>query len=76
MDKKVILINSPIYNKKVADKEDYLPPFGLGYIATQLQKENINTEIIDAVYLNLTAEELLELIRQKRPDVVGINIFR
>lgn len=36
---KVLIINSPIYNKKVADKEDYLPPFGQGYIATSLQNK-------------------------------------
>ena len=29
---KVILFNSPIYNKKVADKEDFLPPLGLRYM--------------------------------------------
>ena len=32
--KKVLLINSPIFDRKVSDKEDYLPPYGLGYIAT------------------------------------------
>ena len=36
---KVLLINSPLYDRKVVDNEDYLPPYGLGYIATQLQKE-------------------------------------
>ena len=26
---KVLVINTPIYNRKVADKEDFLPPLGL-----------------------------------------------
>lgn len=72
---KVLIINSPIYNKKVADKEDYLPPFGQGYIATSLQKQNIDTKIIDAVYKNYTVDELLQMIEKEKPVAVGINIF-
>lgn len=70
---KVLLINSPIYDKKVADKEDFLSPLGLGYIASNLKEENV--EIIDAVYQNLTVEEILEKIQVEKPDFVGINIF-
>lgn len=73
--KKVLLINSPLYNKKVADKEDYLPPYGLGYIATNLKENNINVKIIDAVYMNYTLNELLSIIETEKPTAVGINIF-
>lgn len=72
---KVILFNSPIYNKKVADKEDFLPPLGLGYIATQLKNEGINVKIIDCVNDNLTVDEILNIIDNEKPDTVGINIF-
>lgn len=72
---KVLLFNSPIYNKKVADKEDFLPPLGLGYIATQLKKEGIDVKIIDCVNDNLTVDEILNIINRERPDTVGINIF-
>ncbi len=72
---KVILINSPIYNKKVADDEDYLPPFGLGYIATILKEKNIDIKIVDAVNENLTVNEILNLIKIEKPDFVGLNIF-
>ena len=72
--KKVLLINSPIFDRKVSDKEDYLPPYGLGYIATSLEKD-YDIEIIDAVYNNYTIDELLEIIEQKKPVAVGINIF-
>ena len=58
---KVLLINSPIYDRKVSDKEDYLPPYGLGYIATALE-DNYDVEIIDAVYNNYTISELLQII--------------
>ena len=72
---KVILINSPIYNKKVADSEDYLPPLGLGYIATSLKENGIDVKIVDAVNSNLTVEEIVELISKDAPDFVGTNIF-
>ena len=37
--KEVILINSPLENMdKKMEKEDSIPPLGLGYIAYQLEK--------------------------------------
>lgn len=72
--KKVLLINSPIFDRKIADKEDYLPPYGLGYIATELKKY-FDVKIIDAVNDNYTIDELLELISNEKPDAVEINIF-
>ena len=72
--KKILLINSPIYDRKVSDKEDYLPPYGLGYIATAIES-NYDVRIIDAVYNNYTVFELLEIIKMEQPDAIGINIF-
>lgn len=72
---KVLLFNSPIYNKKVADNEDFLPPLGLGYIATQLKNEKIDVRIIDCVNENLTVDEIVSIIDNEKPDAVGINIF-
>lgn len=50
--KKFILINSPIFWNTTTEKEQYLSPLGLGYIATYLAKENINVEILDCVKNN------------------------
>jgi radical SAM superfamily enzyme YgiQ (UPF0313 family) len=72
--KKVLLINSPIFDRKVADKEDYLPPYGLGYIASELEKY-FNVKLIDAVNNNYTVDEILNIIYEEKPDAVGINIF-
>ena len=72
--KKVLLINSPIFDRKVSDKEDYLPPYGLGYIATALESD-YNVKIVDSVYNNYTIEELLRIIEKEQPVAVGINIF-
>ena len=73
--KKVLLINSPIYDRKVADNEDYLPAFGLAYIATGLKDNNIDVKIIDAVYNNYTVVDLLNIIDKEMTGFVGVNIF-
>lgn len=55
--------------------EDILPPFGLGYIATHLKRNDIDIEIIDAVNEKISLTELDEKISIKRPRFIGINIF-
>ena len=73
---KVVLVNSPLFAKNERyDSEDYLPPIGLGLIATYLKQNNIQVEIIDSVSLNLSDEELHEIFREKLPDFLGFNIF-
>lgn len=73
--KKVILINSPIYWNKTEEREEYLPPLGLGYIATYLEKAGFRVELIDSVKERLGVDEIDRLISEKEPDYVGINIF-
>lgn len=73
--KKFILINSPIFGDTATEKEQYLSPLGLGYIATYLAKENINVEILDCVKKQLSVNEILQYINSNKPDYIGINIF-
>lgn len=73
---KVAIINSPLFaEKKLQYQEDSLPPFGLGYIATNLQRLGHDVHLIDAVASNHTILELLSIIQQLKPDVVAVNIF-
>ena len=50
-----------------------VPPLGLAYIASVLEKENHKVSIIDAPALNLTKQETLEELKKLDPDVVGIT---
>ncbi len=72
---KCILINSPIYRERFEVKEDYLPPLGLGYIASNLEKLGVNVEIVDCVKERLGIAEIFELLKQQIPDFIGINVF-
>jgi radical SAM superfamily enzyme YgiQ (UPF0313 family) len=72
----VVIVNSPLFrNPDTQVNEDYLPPLGLGYIATSLQRNNITVELIDSVALNISLENLLSRVRKVKPAYLGINIF-
>lgn len=72
---KIVLFNSPIYSESQDDKEEHLPPLGLGYIATELNRAGIPTEIVDCVYDRLGIAETVEIINRGAFDYVGFNIF-
>jgi anaerobic magnesium-protoporphyrin IX monomethyl ester cyclase len=50
-----------------------LPPLGIAYIASVLEKAGHRVGIIDAVALNLINEELRQEIVDFSPDIVGIT---
>lgn len=73
---KVVIINSPLFKERnPLYDEDSLPPIGLGYIATHLQDNGIDVELIDAVYLRMPLEELIEYLAKKKPEYIAANIF-
>ncbi|MCM1224246.1 MAG: B12-binding domain-containing radical SAM protein [Lachnospiraceae bacterium] len=72
---KFILINSPIFWDASKEKEQYLPPLGLGYIATYLEKSGIDVEIVDCVKERLSVSEVVSYINKVQPNHIGINIF-
>ncbi len=73
--KKFLLINSPIYWDSTKEDEQYLPPLGLGYIATYLEKAGIDIELIDCVKERLSVLEIIDTINAVAPEYMGINIF-
>lgn len=73
--KKFLLLNSPIFWDSIKEKEQYLSPLGLGYIATYLEKAGIGVELIDCVKERKAVLDIVTLINEAHPDYVGINIF-
>jgi anaerobic magnesium-protoporphyrin IX monomethyl ester cyclase len=77
----ILLINPPAENTimgnnpKIVDEErGYSPPIGLLYIAACVEKYTKNTvSIIDAQVEEISYTRLEEIIRQKKPDMVGIT---
>ncbi|GAB1402350.1 radical SAM protein [Elusimicrobiota bacterium] len=50
-----------------------VPPLGLGYISSYLNKNGIETKIIDGLRDNLSNEQISEIIKNEKPDAVGIG---
>lgn len=73
--KKFILLNSPIFWDSTSEQEQYLPPLGLGSIATYLEKAGIETKIIDCVRMNKSVRDVITLLHSESPEYIGINIF-
>ena len=73
--KKFLLLNSPIFWDSAKENEQYLSPLGLGYIATYLDKSEIEVKIIDCVKERLSVEHIVNLINKSNLDFWGMNIF-
>jgi anaerobic magnesium-protoporphyrin IX monomethyl ester cyclase len=73
---KVLIINSPLFKKyQNHSDEDFLPPLGLGYIATYLQKQNIRVELMDTISDKISFKKLKTKIQEIKPEFLAINIF-
>lgn len=73
--KKFILFNSPIFWDTTKEKEQYLSPLGLGYIATYLEKAGIDVTIVDCVKERKSVNDIVDFINKTHPNYIGINIF-
>jgi len=74
---KVVLIEPPLPIEKEAgslkEVANILPSLNLGYLAAVLEKNGFNVEIIDARVLNLNNVQLLERLKQDKPNLIGIT---
>ena len=66
----VVLVNPPVLGKIPALK---VPPLGLGYLGSSLRQEGIEPKIIDAPALGLNLTQVLTLINQYSPQILGIT---
>ena len=73
---KVLIINSPLFKERnPLYDEDSLPPIGLGYIATHLQDNGIEVQLIDAVDQRISLADLIATIEYLKPEFLALNIF-
>ncbi|MCX6731762.1 MAG: radical SAM protein [Candidatus Parcubacteria bacterium] len=60
--------------KPYSRADELIPPFSLGYLATAIRK-NHNVEILDGIKEKLTLGKLEKILREKNPDIIGIQVF-
>lgn len=68
-----ILLINPNYSKNTDTEEGVIAPLGICYISAYLKKNNIKAEVLDANALKLKNEEILSMVRQKEPLIIGIT---
>lgn len=66
-DMKIVLVK-PNY-----DTYNITPPLGLGYISSYLNRNGVETKIIDALRDNLSVDILMQKILSEKPEAVGIT---
>lgn len=72
----ILIINSPLFRESQSGNcEDALPPLGLGYIATHLQRKGYDLELIDAISNNISVKDLVKTAEAIKPKFIAINIF-
>jgi len=73
---KILIINSPLFRESRSENcEDALPPLGLGYIATHLQRNGYDVELVDAISNNISVKDLVKTAEEIKPKFIAINIF-
>ena len=86
--KKVLLFIPPAYTFADAIDINPLPPLGLGYLGAILEKNGIETKIVDCliegwsdrkriddniIRIGLSFKDIEDIIKRFEPDIVGVN---
>lgn len=69
---KFLLVAPP--KRRLAGAEEH-PPIGLGYLATMLRKIGHEPDIQDCIINDWDGRQLLDYIRNSKPDIVGFQVF-
>lgn len=70
---KIVLINPFPENAYGINEATIEPPLGLGYIATVLENDNCDVQIIDANVLGIHAPGVVDLTDKIKPDLIGVS---
>ena len=74
--KKSILFNSPIFWDATKEKEQYLSPLGLGYIATYLEKAGIDVTIVDCVKERKSVNDIVDFINKTHQIILNKHLHK
>lgn len=70
---KILLINPPVFND-IGHVLAHTPPLSLMYLAGFIEKNGyLNIKVIDADALQLTWQDLRNLLVNEKPDIVGVT---
>lgn len=58
-----------------SEADELIPPFGLGYLASAARGGGHDVEILDGLKEDLNLESLEKILKNKKYDAVGIQVF-
>lgn len=77
---KISLVTPPFdliksaYASRSKIKKGYLPPLGIGYLASSLKKNGFNQiKLLDGASMGISEEEFIRLVLNGSPDLIGIS---
>ncbi len=68
---KIVLINPSLETKIYSP----WPPLGILYLGTILKENGFTVNLLDAAAKNYSSTQVLNWIKQKKPEIIGISIF-
>ncbi|MBD3227517.1 MAG: radical SAM protein [Candidatus Lokiarchaeota archaeon] len=74
-DYNVVLINTPYSSEYIRYSTNltYQEHLGLAYLASFIKKSNFNVEIFDCNIQNYSLKDILALMKEKKPDFIGLT---
>ena len=72
---KIVIINPPLDSNSEGTYERWAPSMPLGYLGTALLDKGYDVEVIDAKYDSVSLQEIGEIVKKKRPRIIGITVM-
>ncbi len=72
-----ILLIYPYWLEKRKNIEDVVvPPIGIYYVGAVLKENHYDVEILNWYHINETPEKITDILRDKKPDIIGFSILQ
>jgi anaerobic magnesium-protoporphyrin IX monomethyl ester cyclase len=72
---KILLIYPYFIQERIQVEDITVPPIGIYYVGAVLKENKYEVEILNWHAINKTPEKIEEILRQKKPDVIGFSIL-
>jgi anaerobic magnesium-protoporphyrin IX monomethyl ester cyclase len=72
---KILLIYPYFIHERIQVEDITVPPIGIYYVGAVLKENRYEVEILNWHAINKTPEKIKEILREKKPDVIGFSIL-
>ncbi len=72
---KILLIYPYFIEERIQIEDITVPPIGIYYVGAVLKENDYEVEIVNWHAINKTPEKIEEVLKEKKPDVIGFSIL-